>query len=91
MQGTLTVFVSLWQHSTLASDVYIHDKILQSQVSAKHQNLRDRGYNKEVNRQPDTPEKHLHWVENVKQQQGIKIASESPNTYVLKQQLPNCC
>lgn len=69
------VCVSLWQtfqHSAPASAVYIHDKTLQSQVSAKDQTLRDRGHIKGVNKEPDTQEIHLHWVENVKQQQGKK-------------------
>jgi len=62
-----------FQHSAQTSGVYIHDKILQSQVSAKHQTLRDRGHIKEVNKEPDTLEIHLHWVENVRQQKGIKL------------------
>lgn len=68
------ICVSLWktfQHSTQESAVYIHDKILQSQVSAKRRTLRDRGHIKEVNKEPDTLEIYLHWVENVKQQRGI--------------------
>lgn len=84
-QTSVFASVSVWQtfqHSTRASAVYIHDSLLQSQVSVKHQTLRDRGHIKEVNKQPDTPEKHLHWVDNANQRE---MPPEPPNT-----KPPNC-
>ena len=73
--GSLIVFVlhaTNISGSALLSAVYICDKTLQSQVSAKHQTLGERGDFKEVNKESDTLEIHLHWVENVKQQHDKK-------------------